>query len=379
MPFSREQIETNPNIKLVDTDADTGIDLFCYTSCKKDDDDLVKNARGIVYHKNELILKGFPYTEELTKKNYTQVKELIEPIFEQCLFFDALEGSVIRMFHFSGKWYISTNRKLDAFKSKWSSSESFGLSFSKALENYSVKNPEFLDIMSEKDIISQFQDTLDTKKQYMFLLLNNKDNRIVCDASPEATVYHVGTFINGELSMKENIGLPYPNELKFNNIDEVFDYVEKIDYITKQGVIIFTPDNKQYKIFNTEYLNLYNVRGNEPSIKFRYLQLRMNKTSRELLKYLYPQFIPIFDQYENILYNKAKEINNAYINRFIKKNYVSVPVEDYIVISSIHSWHVSDRTNNKVSIEKVIEVLNEQTPSNLNRMIKKIIYGNKEK
>jgi hypothetical protein len=105
----------------------------------------------------------------------------------------------------------------------------------------------------------------------------------------------------------------------------------------------------------------------------------MNKTSRELLKYLYPQFIPIFDQYENILYNKAKEINNAYINRFIKKNYVSVPVEDYIVISSIHSWHVSDRTNNKVSIEKVIEVLNEQTPSNLNRMIKKIIYGNKEK
>lgn len=379
MPFTREQIESNSNIKLVDSDPDTGIDLFCYMNCKKEDDEVIKNSRGIVFYKDELILKGFPYTEEFTKNNYNELKKLLEPIYDKCLFFDALEGSVIRMFHFSGKWYISTNRKLDAFKSKWSSSESFGLSFSKALENYSLKNQDFLNVMSEKDIITQFQETLDTNKQYMFLLLNNKDNRIVCDASPEPTVYHVGTFIDGQLSMKENIGLPYPNQLEFKNLDELLDYVDKIDYNALQGVIIFTPDNKQYKIYNREYLDLYNIRGNEPSIKFRYLQLRMNKTSRELLKHLYPQFIPIFDQYENILYNKAKEINNAYVNRFIKKNYVTVPVEDYIVISSIHSWHTSDRTNNKVNMDKVIEILNEQTPSNLNRMIKKIIYGNKEK
>lgn len=379
MPFTREQIESNSNIKLVDSDPDTGIDLFCYMNCKKEDDEVIKNARGIVFYKDELVLKGFPYTEEFTKNNYNELKKLLEPIYEQCLFYDALEGSVIRMFHFSGKWYISTNRKLDAFKSKWSSTESFGLSFSKALENYSLKNQDFLNVMSEKDIITQFQETLDTNKQYMFLLLNNKDNRIVCDASPEPTVYHVGTFIDGQLSMKENIGLPYPNKLEFKHLDELLDYVDKIDYMALQGVIIFTPDNKQYKIYNREYLDLYNIRGNEPSIKFRYLQLRMNKTSRELLKHLYPQFIPIFDQYENILYNKAKEINNAYVNRFIKKNYVTVPVEDYIVISSIHSWHTSDRTNNKVNMEKVIEILNEQTPTNLNRMIKKIIYGNKEK
>lgn len=379
MPFTREQIESNSNIKLVDSDPDTEIDLFCYMNCKKEDDEVIKNARGIVFYKDELVLKGFPYTEEFTKNNYNELKKLLEPIYEQCLFYDALEGSVIRMFHFSGKWYISTNRKLDAFKSKWSSTESFGLSFSKALENYSLKNQDFLNVMSEKDIITQFQETLDTNKQYMFLLLNNKDNRIVCEASPEPTVYHVGTFIDGQLSMKENIGLPYPNKLEFNNLDELLDYVDKINYNALQGVIIFTPDNKQYKIYNREYLDLYNIRGNEPSIKFRYLQLRMNKTARELLKHLYPQFIPIFDQYENILYNKAKEINNAYVNRFIKKNYVTVPVEDYIVISSIHSWHCSDRTNNKVNMEKVIEILNEQTPNNLNRMIKKIIYGNKEK
>lgn len=379
MPLTREQIESNSNIKLVDSDPDTGIDLFCYMNCKKEDDEVIKNSRGIVFHKDELILKGFPYTEEFTKNNYNELKKLLEPIYKQCSFYDALEGSVIRMFHFSGKWYISTNRKLDAFKSKWSSSESFGLSFSKALENYSLKNQDFLNVMSEKDIITQFQETLDINKQYMFLLLNNKDNRIVCDASPEPTVYHVGTFIDGQLSMKENIGLPYPNKLEFNNLDELLDYVDKINYNALQGVIIFTPDNKQYKIYNREYLELYNIRGNEPSIKFRYLQLRMNKTSRELLKHLYPQFIPIFEQYENILYNKAKEINNAYVNRFIKKNYVTVPVEDYIVISSIHSWHTSDRTNNKVNMDKVIEILNEQTPNNLNRMIKKIIYGNKEK
>jgi len=373
----REQIENNKNIKLVDSDNDTGIDLFCFVSCNKDDDDLVKNSRGIVFHKDELVLQGFPYTEEFTKSNSMQLKEILSPQFQNCLFFDALEGSVIRMFYFSGKWYVSTNRKLDAFKSKWSSNQSFGYSFSKALENHALKNPDFLDLLSDKDIITQFQDTLDTKKQYMFLLLNNSENRIVCEASAEPVVFHVGTFVDGQLKMDENIGLPYPRNLKFNNFDELFDYVDKINYVTSQGVIIFTPNNKQYKIYNNDYLELFNIRGNEPSIKFRYLQLRMDERKSQMLKFLYPQFIPAFEEYENILYKKAKEINTAYINRFIKKTYVTVPVEDYIVISTIHSWHIEDRMTNKITLNKVIEVMNQQTPTNLNRMIKKVLYGNK--
>ena len=373
----REEIEKNKNIKLVDSDAETGIDLFCYITCNKDDDDLVKNSRGIVFHNNDLILQGFPYTEEFTKTNGGQLNEILSPVFHNCLFFEALEGSVIRMFHFSGKWYVSTNRKLDAFKSKWSSSESFGYSFSKALENNALKNPDFLDLMNERNVISQFQDTLDTKKQYMFLLLNNNENRIVCEATTEPTVFHVGTFVDGQLKMDENIGLPYPKNLKFNDINELYQYVDSIHYTQSQGVIIFTPDNKQYKIFNNDYLELFNIRGNEPSIKFRYLQLRMDERRTQMLKFLYPQCIPSFDEYENILYNKAKEINTAYINRFIKKNHVTVPVEDYIVISTIHTWHIEDRTVNKITLNKVIEIMNLQTPTNLNRMIKKVIYGNK--
>jgi hypothetical protein len=104
----------------------------------------------------------------------------------------------------------------------------------------------------------------------------------------------------------------------------------------------------------------------------------MDERKTQMLKFLYPQHVHSFEEYENILYKKAKEINNAYINRFIKKNYVTVPVEDYIVISNIHTWHSEDRMVNKITLNKVIEVLNKQTPTNLNRMIKKVLYGNKE-
>ena len=168
---------------------------------------------------------------------------------------------------------------------------------------------------------------LDQNKQYMFLLLNNKENRIVCEASENAKIFHVGTFVDGNLSMSEDICIPYPKKHTFENIDDLLNYVYKVNYKHLQGVIVFAPNNLQFKIFNIDYQYLYNVRGNEPSIKFRYIQVRMNKDFNESLHYLYPEFSKQFEDYENHIYDIAGDITNAYIERFIKKNYVTVPNE----------------------------------------------------
>jgi hypothetical protein len=131
------------------------------------------------------------------------------------------------MFYFAGKWYLSTNRKLDAFRSKWASKESFGSFFKKALE-YEFENNERLrssvDYNPEKDdAIERFQSVLDTSKQYMFLLLNNNENRIVCSVQEKPTIFHVGTFVNFELKMDEDVYLSYPKKHDFIDIDELFD------------------------------------------------------------------------------------------------------------------------------------------------------------
>ncbi len=380
--FTRENIEKNKQIKMVDTDSETGLSLFSYIHCEKTDSDLIKKCRGVVYKDDQLIMKGFPYTYEFCEKeNLQEIKDNVD--FETCSFYDSHEGSVIRMFHFGGKWFLSTNRKFDAFKSKWASKDSFGSYFKKALQNEFDINEQLIskipDYNKETDgenVIDLFANKiLDQDKQYMFLLLNNKENRIVCEASENAKIFHVGTFVNGNLSMAEDICIPYPKKHNFENIDDLLDYVDKVNYKNLQGVIVFAPNNLQFKIFNIDYQYLYNVRGNEPSIKFRYIQVRMNKDFNESLHFLYPEFSKQFEDYENHIYDIAEDITSAYIERFIKKNYVTVPTEEFGVIRKCHNWHVENRVENKININKVIEILNEEPATNINRMIKRKIVG----
>ena len=378
--FTRKNIESlSKYIRLVDSDAEKNIDLFCYLRASETDPPIIKQCRGVVFHGDELVMKGFPYTIEYTKENVEEIGQNILPIFDQCTFYDSHEGSVIRMFNYDGKWFLSTNRKLNAFSSKWSSRTSFGSAFQEALEYEYTHNTGLREIMTYNEgtdnIIEKFQDILDKKKQYMFLLLNNDENRIVCDPPSRPTFFHVGTFVNSQLIMdddEEDIKIPKPLKHTFANIDELFDYVNnRVNYMFLQGVIVFTPGNKQYKIFNSDYKYLYNVRGNELSINFRYLQIRMDKQLNEDIRFLYPKSVDKFEDYENYLYLIAKNIHSLYIERFIKKNYNSAPIEEFAIIKKCHSWHLENRTENKININKVIDVMNSQTPTCLNRMIKR--------
>jgi len=379
--FSRKTVESlNKQVRLVDSE--NGLDLFCYIKCGEHETDTLKKCRGVVFNNDEIVMNGFPYTYEYTEDNYDVVVNKIKDVFNECSFYDAYEGSLIRMFYFKDKWYTSTNRKLDANRSKWSSKESFGFFFQKALEselsvNERLKNA-IGDYTDTDDLLVRFQSLLDKNKKYMFLLLNNEQNRIVCSAPSRPTVFHVGTFIDNVLSMEEDIYLPYPTKHYFKNINEIFSYVADVDNTKIQGVIVFSPNNTQYKIFNMSYYDLYKVRGNEPSIKFRYLQVRMDKRYNNLIRYLYPEFSQVFDDYENIIYNIAKNIHKAYFSRFIKNEYIKVPPEEFQVIKTCHDWHIKDRGENKINLNKVINILNEQQPTQINKMIRRFYTEQKE-
>jgi hypothetical protein len=372
LEFNRENIEALGNhVHLVDSDEENKLDMFCYVKCGEQDNELLKQCRGVVFNEQELVMKAFPYTLEYNHTDIESINKELEG-FKEWTFYEAHEGALVRMFHFNGKWFVSTHRKLNAFRSKWASRESFGTSLKTALYAEEEHNPKFKAVLPDGDnILERFQSTLDTSKQYMFLIRNNKDNRIVCSAPDRAIVYHVGTFVEGELSLNENVNLPSPAPISFMNVDELQAYVEKISYKDLQGVIGFTKDNRQVKILHKDYQDLFHARGNEPSIKFRYLQIRMNRRSVNMLHHLYPDMTETFDEYENTLYDIARSIYRAYVQRFIKKRYVTVPREEFAVIRECHTWHLSDRTENRISLEQVVRVLNQQSPTHLNHMIRR--------
>ena len=88
------------------------------------------------------------------------------------------------------------------------------------------------------------------------------------------------------------------------------------------------------------------------------------------IKELYPKHIKFFEEYENILLKISNKLYQCYINRFIKKIYTTVSPEENIILKKCHSWHNEDKEKNKISKEKVMEVINKLDSIVLNRLIK---------
>ena len=367
--FNRTNIQKNTAIKLVDTL--DGLDMFCYIKEDIKNSKLVSSTRGVVFDGETCVFKGFGQTINYSQSDLEIVENEILPRFDECKFYDSLEGSLIRMFNYNGKWYTTTHRKLDAFRCKWSSNETFGNMFVKSIESIAGIQ-EKLSQYSGTTLFERFKNSLNIDYQYSFLIVSNNDNRLVSiPIEGQYIVYHTGTFVNGLLDMSINCVIPTPVEHNFKNVDDIYYYVNiHVDWRDAQGVIIFAPDNVQYKIYNKQYYEYLCVRGNEPSIKFRYLQIRNNRSWVNSLRYLYPDMCVAFDEYENMIYDICKYIYKCYIDRFIKKMHVVTPTEEYAVIRACHSWHNEDRSWNKLSLNKVCELFDNQTPSSINRMIR---------
>ena len=375
-------------IRLVDSDAGTGaspLDLYCYVKCADNENPTVKACRGVVMSGGKLVLQTFGYTPEFLVSARDSIQEYIGDSLNEYRVFDSHEGSLLRVFYAGNKWYVSTHRKLDAYRSKWASRESFGEIFENALAAEYAENEDLRGRVGviepgqsasadegtpARRLQKAFFGTLDKDKCYCFLVRNTSENRIVCQPPERPTLYHVGTFDKlGGFELDRDVGVPRPLENKFTSLDEALNYAKELNPDELQGVILFS-GAKHVKILTDEYSKLFSVRGNEPSVKYRYLQVRMNNSTTDLLYQLYPRYTEIFEDYENKLYAIAQGIYSAYVQRFIKKQYVTVPKEEYQVMRACHSWHLEDRGKNRISQRKVVEKLNEQTPTNLNKMIR---------
>lgn len=375
---SRVFVENELSDSIKKVDKDNELSLYCYTTCSDESSELIKNSRGLVYLNDELVVKAFSYSSKYTTDEDEKIGDTLQRYtIEECRVFKSYEGSLIRVFYNQDKWYISTHRKLDAFKSKWSSNTSYGEIFESCLVSEFELNQEFHERIqnstkeSTDSLLNRFLDTLDKTLCYTFLIQNIESNRIVCNAPESPRLFHVGTFSrdsNWENDTSISVGIPYPEQLHFDSIDDLLECVDSMDYKLNQGVIVFTP-NEYFKIMNTDYNYYYTLRGNESNLKFRYLQVRMDSEKRYGLLFLYPKLVFDANIMEDVLYQIARCLKNTYIQRYIHKDMSTLNTDKYQIIKQCHQWHCEDREKNHISLNKVQDVLNEQSPAFLYRMI----------
>lgn len=346
------------------TDDDGTVQIYSYKFCENTSPDVLKKYRGVVFSGETSLFSSLGYTEEYNEND----KDIVSTKggVENFSFFRSEEGTLIRLFYTNNKWYISTNRKLDAFHSRWGTTTSFGEIFKNALHHLNQDEEKLFE-------------RLDKNHVYFFLIRNIRENRIVCAPSSHPIVFHVGTLLNGKtFDLTIDTGIPKQDKLSFESWDGVFNHVHGLDHLDCQGVIVFYEDGTQFKIINAKYQLYSQVRGNEASLNFRYLQVRNNPTYIRLIHELYPDNINNFVLYENTIAIIAKQIHNAYIKRFVNKIQVVVSKEEYRIIRECHGWHISDREKNKVTLNVVLRVLGEQRYySTLNTLIKRHKKGTK--
>jgi hypothetical protein len=366
----RKQIMAIGNqIRLSDSDPHLQLDMYAYNTCKNDDPDIIKKCNGVIFKKDNVVAPGLPFIE-----TYLSSDKLPDSFINSKLrSFLCYEGTLIRIFFFESKWLVTTNKKLNAFRSKWSSKDSYGNIFKNSIEYlYSQLDSKLHKLLGETSTpYNSFLNTLDKNNIYVIKVQNTFENRIVCHAPEFPTIYHIGTFKDNIFNLDDDISIQKPEEKTFENNDKMLEFVEKLSINENVGLDVYNQNNKQSLIMNSEYATLHSVRGNEPSIKFRYLQIRMEREKVDMLYYLYPKFADQFDNYENIIYECAKQINYNYIKRFIKKKYITVPQEEYHIMKKCHQWHIQDRERNRISLTKIIEILNEESATVLNRIIRK--------
>lgn len=371
------------------------------------------NTKSCVFNGDQLFLASYPYSIELDLAQPNQEFE-----FEKCRFFEAHEGTLIRVFNIKGNWYTATNRRLNAFNSKWAAkTTTFGLHFADAVrENIRALNDdEFFEDEEEsfeekkksaKNYLSKiYDDNLDKSKKYMFLLEPCKEERIVC-LTNSPRFFNIGVFDkDNNLSLDEDVTLggflvPKPKELVFEDMGKMRCALENIDYYHLQGFIaIQNGGEKHFKILNEQYKYLFKLRNNVSSIRFRFLQLEHQNTvinlnhgtnqqttaqTEQMLNDFCNLYRSEFDPQPLLTYIWSRVVEDLFVkyqDRYIKKQPdPTVSNKQDMMLKEIHRYfNESVKAGHRRQTDRlrIRDILAMQKPSDLNQLIAE--YEKKDK
>lgn len=348
--FSRTEIEN----RMVDGVSDTGIrktddykGLECFCSDNPPTNDFEKNIRGYIFYGNNLILKSLPYAE--TYSSDSVVGNLSDYTITLMK-----EGTSIRVFNFKNEWFITTHRKIDAFKSKWGR-ESFGEIFETNILKKTGKN------------LKDFLSTLNKDHSYIFLVGTTETTRIVSPSYQDIILLSCMDKL-GNVIKSQILDDWYLEELYFQNINDILDYVKSLrdPFVEGYGLFLFSK-SKSFKIINQKYSKLSDLRNNLPSIPFAYIHNVFDAERKNMFRQLYPYFKTDFDFYDIEIKDIAKDLLSKYFRRYIKKEKFIVSKHEHNILYHIHGIFLS--TKNFIKEDQVIEAFSKVPPANINKII----------
>jgi hypothetical protein len=347
------------------------LQLYHFVECTNSSPKEIKEYRGIIKSGNKTVCKSFGFVEEYTNSELEKNGELktkLDQILPSSNCFLSEEGTLLRCYFHNNQWFLSTHKKIDAFNSMWGNcKKSFGELFIDALDCLDLQ----VEVNDEK--FDVFCSMLDRSFVYTFLLGSTEENRIVCDGFNSPTIFFTGKFDtknNFSLSFINDTPFNSPEKLSFQNSKELLEY--PVNFTKNQGILIYNEeDSVCIKIVSDTYHFYSQIRGNEPNIRIRYLQLLNNPEDVTILRMMYPEFEHIFDECDKILTKIVNKLVRTFRERYIDGKYVFTnPIEHFILVRLLKIYN---RTNNFPSLKMFTDELNSEPYHRLNSLIEKEI------
>ena len=254
-----------------------------------------------------------------------------------------IDGVMIQVYYNGFKWEVSTRSVISANTSFYHSYKTFKTMFNEAC-NYAN-----LDIQK-----------LNKLNVYSFVL-QHPDNKIVVSTNiPKLYLVDIFTFIHHQhtteinyivkdeslrkaiLDKNKPINVHYPIMYKTTtSLTDIDMYKEKFcgdntDY-TILGIIIKNiKTGKRCKLRNENYNYVKLLRGNQPNILYRYIELLKQNKIEEYLLY-FKEDKPFFSTYKNRLKHYILALHNNYVSCYIKKIDES---KDYPLLFRHHMYNL---------------------------------------
>ena len=226
----------------------------------------------------------------------------------------------------------------------------------------------------QENAFETFLATLKDDKHHTFLLCSNLDSRIVANRDNE--VFYVGSFdatTNKYLGVLESISnsistfcgsiksldINYSQDNKEDVFEQIRDYVEnRVEPFSQQGLVAIRQDDLSvFKVLNSVYKNLSELRGNNPSLPTRYLELLLKR------KDLVLDFCTVFSNkyhefgyISELLDDTTGYLLNVILTRYLRKRFMHVSP----VLHSFVKQYENEEDLSTLTFDKVYEKLREK-------------------
>ena len=204
-------------------------------------------------------------------------------------------------------------------------------------------------------------------------MISSENNNINLEYKSESVTIHLNVNLVKQINLESYEQL----EQYIQN-----NYLDISDYNKTQGIVCFNEEGDNVKIINDDYARYSLIRGNEPNLLLRYIELMKNNDSDTIkeLKQLYQESRD-FEYYDKTIYHIKRNLLSNYIKRYIQKSLSIVPPEQNRILVDIYNLYISDPSNNRISLEYINDYLNNLSTPLLYNLYKQYqkrrsLYGN---